>query len=173
VGGHRETFESSRAVIATFADKINHLGPAGSGHLVKAINNALLAANMLSASEGLAAIARHGVDVPSALEAINGSSGRSWVTMQRFPENILTGDAYGFALGMHCKDMENALRAIREPHADGTNVAAPMLELARCLMNSAREQYGADVDHTETSRLAARSNRIDFGSLPNRGRGAA
>jgi len=162
VGGDRDTFQSSRVVLDTFADKINYLGPAGSGHLVKAINNALLAANLLSASEGLAAIARHGVDVPAALEAINGSSGRSWVTMQRFPENILTGDPYGFALDMHCKDMENALRAIREPHADGTHVSAPMLELARCLMNSAREQYGADVDHTETSQLAARSNRIDF-----------
>ena len=58
---------------------------------------------MLVASEGVAAIARHGVDVASALHAINGSSGRSWVTMQRFPDNILTGDAYGFSLGHHCK----------------------------------------------------------------------
>ena len=66
---------------------------------------------------------------------------------------------------MHCKDMENAMRAIRAPHEDGTHVTAPMLELARCLMNGAREQYGADVDHTETTRLAARSNRIDFEQL--------
>lgn len=93
VGGDRATFEAVQPVIETFADKVTHLGPAGSGHLVKAINNALLAANLLTASEGLAAIARHGVDVPSALRAINGSSGRSWVTMQRYPENILTGEA--------------------------------------------------------------------------------
>jgi 3-hydroxyisobutyrate dehydrogenase len=64
---------------------------------------------MLIASEGLGAIAKSGVDVEKALEAINGSSGRSWVTMQRFPDNILTGKPYGFALGMHCKDMENAM----------------------------------------------------------------
>jgi hypothetical protein len=51
----------------------------------------------------------------------SGSSGRSWVTMQRFPDNILTGNAYGFALGMHCKDMDNAMEAILTPHPDGTH----------------------------------------------------
>ena len=90
-------------------------------------------------------------------------------SMQRFPDNVLTGDAYGFALGMHCKDMENALLAIRAPHADGTPVAAPMLELTRCLMNLARAELGGDVDHTDTSRLAARANRIDFEDLVVRG----
>ena len=93
-----------------------------------------------------------------------GCNGRARST-QRFPDNILTGDPYGFALGLHCKDMENAMRAIRAPHADGTPVTAPMLELARCLMNQVREERGADVDHTDTSMLAARANRVDFEKL--------
>jgi hypothetical protein len=29
-------------------------------------------------------------------------------------------------------------------------------------MNQVREELGADVDHTSTSMLAARANRIDF-----------
>jgi hypothetical protein len=45
VGGDKATFEGVEPVISTFSDKITHLGPAGSGHLVKAINNALLAAS--------------------------------------------------------------------------------------------------------------------------------
>ena len=32
-----------KPVLETFSDKITFLGPAGSGHLVKALNNALLA----------------------------------------------------------------------------------------------------------------------------------
>ena len=104
--------------------------------------------------------------------------------MQRFPDNILTGKPYGFALGMpcgwcqgppalledrapsggakahaaptylktqpqqinlacsqgdavslttsrHCKDMENAMRVVRAPNADGAPATAPMLELTR------------------------------------------
>jgi 3-hydroxyisobutyrate dehydrogenase len=167
VGGDAATFARVHDVIGCFSDKITHLGPVGSGHMVKAINNALLAAHLLTASEAMATLARHGVDLPAALQvsskrssalhhplpplglvhhpwalmtwqAINGSSGRSWCTMQRFPDNILTGDAYGFALGLHCKDMENAMRLIRAPHEDGTPVTAPMLELTRCLMNQVR-----------------------------------
>lgn len=58
----------------------------------------MLAAQLLVASEGLAAVAAHGVDINKALGAINGSSGRSWVTMQRFPDHILTGKPYNFTL---------------------------------------------------------------------------
>ena len=54
------------------------------------------------------------------------------------------------------------MRVVRAPHADGTPVVSPMLELTRCLMNQAREELGSDVDHTLTSMLAARANRVDF-----------
>jgi 3-hydroxyisobutyrate dehydrogenase len=154
-------FTEVEPILSTFSDKITYLGPAGSGHLVKAVNNALLGAQMLVASEGLACIARKGVDVHRALQAINGSSGRSWVTMQRFPDNILTGDPYGFSLGMHIKDMNNALQVVNEG-----GVEAPMLEEARRLMEVAAGEWGAQIDHTDTSRLAARRNDVDFEKLP-------
>ena len=60
------------------------------------------------------------VNVHAALRAINGSSGRSWCTLQRFPENVLTGEPYRFALGMHCKDMANAMELL----GDATMVTA-------------------------------------------------
>ena len=154
-------FTEAEPILSTFSDKITYLGPAGSGHLVKAVNNALLGAQMLVASEGLACIARKGVDVHKALRAINDSSGRSWVTMQRFPDNILTGDPYGFALGMHIKDMNNALQVVNEG-----GVKAPMLEEARRLMEVAAGEWGAQIDHTDTSRLAARRNGVDFEKMP-------
>ena len=87
------------------------------------------------------------------------------VTMQRFPDNILTGNAYGFALGMHCKDMNNAMEVILAPHEDGTAIETPMLDLTRSLMNRAREEMGGEVDHTDTTKLAARQHKIDFENL--------
>ena len=165
VGGDSETFEGAQDIIGCFSDKITYLGPAGSGHMVKSINNALLAANLLTASEGLAALARHGVNVPSALQAINGSSGRSWVTMQRFPDNILTGDPYGFALAMHLKDMNNALECITADGNGGT-LEAPLLELTRATMEKALAQLEEGADHTDTTKLAAGVHGIDFETLP-------
>ena len=85
--------------------------------------------------------------------------------MQRFPDNILTGNAYGFALGMHCKDMDNAMEVILSPHADGTPIDTPMLDLTRSLMNGAREEMGGEVDHTDTTKLAARQHKVDFENL--------
>ena len=38
----------------------------------------------------MACLQREGIDLQAALKAINASSGRSWATMQRFPDNILT-----------------------------------------------------------------------------------
>lgn len=180
VGGTEDTFQRAHEIVSCFSDKITHLGPAGSGHLVKAMNNAMLGAQMLVASEGLAAIVRHGVDLTAALKAINGSSGRSWVTMQRFPDNVTTGKPYGFALGMHCKDMDNALRAVQRPAPDASadeqqqqkrrkveaseqpNIKSPMLELAQSLMHVGKEQFGANADHTVTTQFASERHGVSF-----------
>jgi hypothetical protein len=71
----------------------------------------------------------------------------------------------GFSLGLHLKDLENALDSVCAPHADGTPVAAPVLELSAALARRALAEHGAAADHTELTRLAARSNRIDFERL--------
>ena len=40
-----------------------------------------------------------------------------------------------------------------------------MLDLTRSLMNRAREEMGGEVDHTDTTKLAARQHKIDFENL--------
>ena len=48
----------------------------------------------------------------------------------------MSADRYGFALGMHCKDMDNAMLAIRDKgEGDASSIASPMLELAQNLMH--------------------------------------
>lgn len=37
-----------------------------------------------------------------------------------------------------------------------------MLELARCLMNIGRGEWGDEVDHTSTSKFSERANGIKF-----------
>ena len=163
VGGDAGAFAEVKPVLECFAggeEKITYLGPSGSGHLVKAINNMMLGAHLVVASEAMACLQAQGVDLENALRAINASSGRSWATMQRFPDNILTGDRYGFSLGLHCKDAKNALRILNE---DG--IESPILELAAGIMESAREEFGPDVDHTDVTRLAAVRHGVAFEKL--------
>ena len=76
-GGEETVFDRVRPVVEAFGKKIVHAGPVGSGDALKAVNNALLAVHILSAAEGLAILAKAGVDPKIALDVINASSGRS------------------------------------------------------------------------------------------------
>ena len=77
VGGDEHAVQRARVVLEAFGKRIVHCGPVGAGHAVKAVNNALLAAQLWATGEGLAALSAAGVDPRIALEVINASSGRS------------------------------------------------------------------------------------------------
>ena len=62
IGGNEEAFHAVKAVIQSFAKKLVYLGPVGSGHAVKAVNNTLLAAKILSLAEAM--ITLKSFDVP-------------------------------------------------------------------------------------------------------------
>ncbi|EER04587.1 2-hydroxy-3-oxopropionate reductase, putative [Perkinsus marinus ATCC 50983] len=121
------------------------LGPVGSGHAVKSVNNALLAANLLMGSEAMVTLAKAGVDVEAALNAIDTSSGRTFVLQGRFPKNILTRKFdYGFNMAGLQKDVANALQLM-----EGEGIYNPMSELALKLVNDALSKLGPEADHTE------------------------
>lgn len=68
---------------------------------VKAINNTLNVSQLLLCAEGLAALSKMGADPKNALDFINRSSGRSLISMERMPKEVLSRDfAYGFKLGL-------------------------------------------------------------------------
>ena len=90
-GGDEVLADRLATALAPIAARFVHLGPVGSGHAMKAINNALLAVNILTAAEGLVALARLGIDPRAAVEVLNASSGRSFVTESLVPERVLTG----------------------------------------------------------------------------------
>lgn len=150
VGGSDVGFERAKPVLDAFASNVVHLGPAGSGHAVKAVNNTLLAAHICAAAEALVALKRFGVTPSRALDAINTSSGRSWVTQQRVPDHVLNRKFdYGFSLENHLKDVRLGVNMM------GSD-PAPMLRTAETLLSTALEKtdWGPKADHLEVMRLA-------------------
>ncbi len=61
VGGSEATFERAKPILAQFARRIEHMGPVGTGHAMKAINNALLAVGILAFGEGMVGLVKGGV----------------------------------------------------------------------------------------------------------------
>lgn len=149
VGADEETFARARPILALMGSRIEHVGPVGSGHALKAVNNALLAVNILAVGEGLAALVKAGVRARTALEVINASSGRSFVSETLVPERVLTGMwPRTFRLALLEKDVGIARGLLRETGVDG-----PLLDLAGELFGRARAILGESADHLEAIRL--------------------
>ena len=109
------------------------MGPVGAGHALKAVNNALLAVNILAVGEALAAAVKAGVPARTALDVINASSGRSFVSETLVPERVLTGAwPRTFRLALLDKDVGIARDLLRE-----TGVEGPVIDLAGELLGAA------------------------------------
>lgn len=149
-GGSDADVARAAEVIAPFAARVVHLGPVGSGHAMKAINNILLAANILAAGEGLVTLARLGIDPRKAVEVLNASSGRSFVTESLVPERVLTGTwPRMFRLALLEKDAGIAVDT-----AAAAGIDHPVLDFVREEYRALRAELGEDADYLDPIRLA-------------------
>ena len=148
VGGPSAAFARFKPMLAAMGKRVVHAGDVGAGHAVKALNNLMTAAHLLASSEALIAGRRFGLDPAVMLEIINGSSGRSWSTENKWPNYILTEkyDA-GFPVRLMVKDIKLALSI---EHATGVPSAAS--EAVVATWEAALADLPPDADHTAIAR---------------------
>lgn len=157
VGGDEAALEWVRPYLK-FAGLVRHVGPTGAGFAVKAINNILLAAQLLATGEGLAALARSGVSLDAALEVINASSGRGNASQNLIPQRVLTREfPVTFKLGLLAKDADIALDV-----AQGAKASTPLLAQVAALTRGAAQQVGYDTDHTAALKLIEQLNGVEL-----------
>jgi 3-hydroxyisobutyrate dehydrogenase len=158
VGGAPETYGRALPILSAFGQRIEHMGPVGTGHAMKAINNALLAVNILAVGEGLAALVKAGVQARTAVEVLNASSGRSFVSESLVPERVLTGQwPRTFRLALLEKDLGIARGVVEEAAVPG-----PMLELAARLLSRARTELGDQADYLEAIRWIEQQAAVEI-----------
>lgn len=158
VGADEATFARAQPVLAAFGRRIEHMGPVGAGHAMKAVNNALLAANLVAFAEGAAALVKAGVPARKAVDVLNASSGRSFVSESLAPERVLTGRwPQTFRLALLDKDVGIALGVL-----DEQGVRGPVLHLVGELFRRARAALGEDADHVEMVRLIEREAGVEI-----------
>ncbi|MCJ1709705.1 NAD(P)-dependent oxidoreductase [Clavibacter michiganensis subsp. phaseoli] len=107
VGGSAEAVAAARPVLeALTSGGWRHVGPAGSGNVVKLLNNMLVSVNLLAVAEAMDVAAAHGIDLDTAVAALNTATGASTVSQRMFPDQILSGRfGSGFALGLMARDV--------------------------------------------------------------------
>jgi len=149
IGGDADVIARVQPVLDSFGKNIVHCGEIGAGDAVKAVNNALLAIHVWTTAEGLATLAKAGIDPAIALQVINASSGRSNTSMNLFPERVLTrAFPRTFRLALLEKDLGIAAEVARDQR-----VPTPMIQLASELFRIARSELGEVADHVEAARL--------------------
>lgn len=157
-GGDPATLDRVRPVIAAFGSTIVHCGDVGTGHALKAVNNALLAVHILSLAEGLAALKRAGVSARAALDVINASSGRSNTSQNLFPERVVSrAFPRTFRLALLDKDVGIAAAVAREQR-----IPSPLLQLTADLMRAAHNELGEEADHVEAVKVLERKAGVEI-----------
>jgi 3-hydroxyisobutyrate dehydrogenase-like beta-hydroxyacid dehydrogenase len=158
-GGEEEVFKKCKRLLHSLGKQVFHIGPLGSGHLLKALNNYLSATHLLSACEAVQLMTQYGVQPEKGIEVFNHSTGRSGSTEYKFPSFILNErfDS-GFSLELMKKDVEMAKRLFEDYGAETVlpRVVHQRFEEASLALESL-------ADHTEiyryvTSYLLKRGN---------------
>jgi len=151
-------FERAVPVLEAFGARIEHMGAVGTGHAMKAVNNALLGVAIVALGEGLAALVKAGVPARKAVEVLNASSGRSFVSEHLVPERVLTGAwPRTFRLALLHKDAGIALDL-----AEAQGVGAPVMEVATDVLALAREALDPEADYLEAIRFIEREAGVEI-----------
>lgn len=115
VGAEPEDFARIRPVLDAFAENIFHVGPPGSGHTLKLVNNFISMGTAALLAEALTVAARSGID-PARLHAVVSAGGANSNTFQKVMEWVLKGDDSGmrFTLANAQKDLRYFTRLAGE-----------------------------------------------------------
>jgi len=103
-------------VLASLSDRRHRVGDRpGLAQAMKLANNFLSATALIATSEAIAFGVGEGLDMAVMLEVLNGSSGRSAATEDKFPHHVLTGRyASGFTNSLMAKDVRLYQRAVAD-----------------------------------------------------------
>lgn len=121
IGGEDEALESALPVLDAVGDpaKRVHCGPAGSGLVVKLVNNLLVGVISAATSEAFGIGQRAGVPLDTIARAVGASSGGSW-----WLENMLPGHARGeHEPGFKARDLRKDLGHARDLAGEDLRVA--------------------------------------------------
>jgi len=148
VGGDATVFESQRTLLGWMGRTLTHVGAAGAGHAMKALNNYVSAAGLVATVEALHAGHRFGLDPAVMTDVLNGSTGRNNTTENKVKPFMISGryDS-GFSLALMAKDLGIAMSL-----ADEVGIPMRLGDLVRTLWDEAAGELGAAADHTEMHR---------------------
>ena len=90
VGGSNDAVDRVLPLLEIMGKQSFHLGPIGSGHTMKCINNTITAMTFLATTEGLVLGRKAGLDPGVMTEVLNNSTGMSWISQTHIRQRIIS-----------------------------------------------------------------------------------
>lgn len=148
VGGPRQALDQARPVLSVLGQEIIHLGPTGSGALMKLINNFLAAVQAVSFAEAFSLIKAGGLDSDTAVAVLTGGVPGSPM-VKRIAARAASADfTPHFFLRLMAKDLGYALEEAREHQVSLRTAAAALSTFEQAIAAG----YG-DQDFTAVAQL--------------------
>ena len=143
-GGSETAFAAARPILDLMGTP-THMGPAGCGHAMKALNNYVSAAGLIASFEALATAGDLGIEPGRFLEVINRSTGRNNTTEAKIARYVVSA-AYdsGFDLKLMAKDVGIAHALAAAGGFDGA-----VTDAVRQVLEDGLATLGEAADHTE------------------------
>jgi 3-hydroxyisobutyrate dehydrogenase-like beta-hydroxyacid dehydrogenase len=141
VGGSAEDLARVRPYLESYSTTITHVGPVGSGQLVKLVNQILVVGNQMAVSEALLFARRAGLDLEATLNAVKGGAAGSWMLANRGPQMIADDWRPGFTIDLQQKDLRLVLDAA-DDHGTPLPATGLIFQLYRALQASGHGHEG-------------------------------
>ncbi len=114
VGGEKESFERALPIFQTVGKKIVHVGPVGSGHTLKLVNQIVCGVHLEALGEAMKLAQSTGLDLKTTLDVLSSGAASSWL-MTTWKDKILENNfAPGFKSVHQDKDLRLALELASE-----------------------------------------------------------
>lgn len=144
IGGDKADVDAVMPVLGAMGKTLVHVGSAGSGHAVKALNNYVSASGLLAVCEALVAAQKFGIDPHLVNKVFNASTGKNNTTDVKV-ENFMLSETFnsGFAMALMRKDLSTA-------HSFIERMGSPADFASLCLSvwSQADSELGKGADHT-------------------------
>src|SRR3954468_1924558 len=142
-GGSEADFARAQPLFEALGKTIVHVGAVGSGQVVKACNQVVVALTIEAVSEALVLGSRAGVDPATIIDVLSGGLAANKV-MEVRRRNFLERDfTPGFRIDLHHKDLGIALQTARE-----YGVALPGTAAVDQMLQALRAAGRGDRDHS-------------------------
>jgi 2-hydroxy-3-oxopropionate reductase len=143
VGGEEGDFAAARPILDTLGQTVVHVGPHGSGQVVKAANQLMVGGIYALVAEAIVLLEASGVDAKAGLDVLAGGLAANRILDLKRDTMIAREFRPGFRIDLHHKDMGIALAAARQ-----VDVALPVTGLIAQLIASGRAQGYGSLDHS-------------------------